>query len=199
MTKLDPLVCAMLPALLVVSGCGSIEEQRTLDSYYRHNAAQVTDSVSPGALRDFIVDVARNRATLENTVAGRAVRGIFIADSGSCQRVAVMNIDVPGKRAMRANTYEVCADRAHNVTSTEPAPSYPDQADAWAALTSARRAALLYGPQTVRFQAYDISARAIGVAGARPCMPVETTVSYHADLVFHEIRDECNHPGPARK
>lgn len=200
MKRMDLLRLAMLPALLIVGGCGSLEEQRTLDSYYRHDAAQVTDFMSPGALRDFIVDVARNRAAIENTVAGRTVRGIFIADNGKCQRVAVMDTDVPGKRAVRANTYEVCADRVRNVTSsTEPAPSYPDQADALAALASARRAALLYGPQTVRFQAYKITARAIGMAGNRPCMPVETTISYHADLVSHEVSEECNHPRPARK
>lgn len=198
MTKLDPLVLAMLPALLI-GGCGSLEEQRTLDSYYRHDAAKVADSVSPGALRNFIVDVARHRATLENTVDGRAVRGIFITNSGRCQRVAVMNTDVPGRRAVRASTYEVCAGRVRNVTSAEPAPSYPDQADALAALASARRAALLYGPQIVRFQAYEISARAIGVTGARPCMPVETTISYHADLVSYEVSEECNHRGPMRK
>jgi regulator of extracellular matrix RemA (YlzA/DUF370 family) len=199
MTKLEPLVLTMLPALLVIGGCGSLEEQQTLDSYYHHDAARVTDSVSPGALHDFIVDVARNRATLVNTVDGRAVRGIFITNSGRCRRVAVMNTDVPGRRAVRASTYEVCAGRVRNVTSAEPAPSYPDQADAQFALASARQAALLYGPQNVRFQAYEIAARALGVAGARPCMPVETTISYHADLVSHEVSEECSHPTPVRK
>lgn len=199
MKKLDLLGLALLPALLVIGGCGSLEEQRTLDSYYHPNATRAADSVSPGALRDFILDVARNRSTIENSVDGRAVRGIFITDSGRCQRAAVINTDVPDKRALRASTYEVCADRVRNVTSTELAPSYPDQADARATLASARRAALLYGPQNVRFQAYEITARTLGAAGARPCMPVETTISYHADLVFHEVGQECNHPAPVRK
>ena len=197
MTQRTALWRAMtIAGALLLSGCGNLQEHQTLDRYYGADSGVRNESVTPGALHSFIIDVARGHSTLENTLNGQRVRGIFLADDGRCQQVAVLTIDGARKTVASADSYEVCTGRIRNITLPEALPSYPDHPDARAAFASAQRAALLYGRQTVHYQRYEIIARAIGVAGSRPCLPVETVITYRSNLVFHDIQEQCNPDGP---
>jgi hypothetical protein len=171
-----------LATALALAGC-------MLASGYRLPYADPPE-VPPGELYNFIEDVARNRSSLENSIAGRPVRGIFIGHDG-CDRVVVISLDVCGAGHQYAKNFRVCGNRITQTDADEVTPSFPDDVDARAVLTNTRRAALLYGSQRMRFQGYVIESRRLGVIGRKDCAPVETIITYDGNLVLEDVREIC--------
>jgi hypothetical protein len=185
-------VGTVVVAALLLPGCLQMKrDQDTLDSYYkgRPSVPGATEVVS-GEMRNFVLDVVSNRSTLENTVEGKLMRGVYIAGNDGCARVSVMHFETAPGDVMRPNTYKVCGT---SVTRHEHqvSPSYPGDKDAQRALASAERNAVLYGSQRVRFQMYQIEARRLGVDSAAACRPVETVISLDGELVYQAVKNVC--------
>lgn len=185
------VVCG-LTCLMAVS-CASREDRIWLETHYHGRAAAPpSDSLSAAdPLYGFVRSVAGNGNTQENTISGQHVRGVYSGEHGGCRHVAVLYLDAPSKRDVRADDYRVCGSQISKING-EVTPSYPDQADALSALSSARRNGLLYGQQTAWFQNYAIDTRRLGIAGSRPCLPVETRITYEGRLVLHDVKEVCN-------
>lgn len=185
-------VTLSLLVLALLAGCASSEDRRTLESYYRPSPPATSSTVlPPGELTTFIAGVAASGTTQENTIQGKRVRGVYSGAYGGCHHVAVLDLDVEKKRQIRAENYKVCGTQISRVDD-EVTPSYPDQADAMAALNNARRNALLYGYQTAWFQQYAINTRRLGVSSSQPCQPVETRITYQGKLVLQDVVQVCN-------
>lgn len=172
----------VLAAAIALADCAPVSGYRPPDT-----DPQV---VVPGELYSFIDDVAHNRSTLENTVAGRPVRGVFLGHDG-CDRVAVIALGIHGSKHPRVQNYSVCGRTITQTDAYEVMPSFPDDADARGALASAQHAALLYAQQRKRFQGYVIEARRLGIGDMRPCLPVETIITYDGNLVLHDVGEVC--------
>ncbi len=171
-----------LAAALALAGCMPA-------SGYRLPCADPPE-IPPGELYNFIEDIARNRSSSENRIAGRPVRGIFIGHDG-CGRVAVISHDVRGAGHQYAKNFQVCGNRITQTHADKVTPSFPDDADARAVLTNTKRAALLYGSQRMRFQDYVIETRRLGVTERMGCAPVETIVTYDGNLVLGDVGKIC--------
>lgn len=177
-----------------LAGC-STDSQRGFDAYYVNSPhASGTQTANTGLktgseadLERLVRSVAASRSSQESTIGHTRVRGIYTGRDGDCDGVAVQYLD-PGQPQSPDN-YFVCGATVRR--DRELNPAYPDDPDARSTLEDARRAALLYGEQRTAFQAYSIHARRLGVDSARPCRPVETTISYQGRLAYHDVREVC--------
>lgn len=158
-------------------------------SGYRSPNADLSE-VPLGELYNFIEDVARNRSSLENSIADRPVRGIFIGHDG-CDRVAIISLDTRNTRHQRAKNFRVCGNRITQMDANEVTPSFPNDADALAVLANARRATLLHGSQRMRFQGYVIETRRLRATERRGCAPVETVITHNGNLVLGDVGEIC--------
>lgn len=188
---MNKFTTGILLTAIILAGCIT-EDQRTLNSYYREaNNSPRSQAVIPGELYNFIKDVAQARTTQENNVEGRAARGVYTGHD-TCDRVAVIDLDVRNKKQLRARNYRVCGTQIMEADAGEVTPSYPKEADAKAALISAQRNAILYGQQRTRFQDYTIDTQRLGVSSGRPCQPVQTLITYGGNLVLQDVAEVCN-------
>lgn len=184
---------ALMAFTYVVAGaCANQADERWLQKHYGGQYRDPTPYIKDSdPLYSFILSIAANGNTQDNTIQGQRVRGVYLIERQGCRHVAVIHLDAPSKREIRADDYRVCGTQISKLNG-EIAPSYPDQPDARAALTSARRSGLLYGQQTAWFQNYAIHTRRLGVPGSRPCLPVETRIAYEGRLVLHDVTEVCN-------
>ena len=105
--------------------------------------------------------------------------------------MSVIRLEGNLKAPLRPVDYAVCGPRIARIGEGEVTPTFPDTADARTALANAKRNAVLYGTQTVRFYGYVINSRRLGIDTSRPCRPVETVISYHGRIVYHDNNEIC--------
>lgn len=184
---------AALAMGLLLASCGWSDNARYLSRHYGGGSTPSATQV-PGDLSSVARSVAMSRQSQEQAVQGEIVRGIYLGQTGAgCQNVGIVALEGPEakRKALRARNYEVCGGAVREVGANTLAPSYPDDAEARTVLDRARYQALLYGTQLAQYQSYSISARRLGVPSARPCQPVETTVTHDNMLVFHSLKEVC--------
>jgi hypothetical protein len=152
--------------------------------------AQAAPALAESDLDILVREAARERLPMETLLWGRPVRAVPYGGAGECQSVALIHLDNRYRDGSpRIDNYKVCGARI--VRSDDLPPSLPSDPQFKEVTRMAMVGAARYGQRAATAQGYVIRSVRLGLADARGCAQVETTVTYDGLLVANSASMVC--------